>query len=96
MTDHVNEFYTYDPEDGFEIWATAAQAEEAAKALMDAYRDAAPTDGWHEDQEAVCWGELRQMGHAQIISRRPGEDGEEFDEYVEYDMRPTITGDHNA
>jgi hypothetical protein len=92
----MSKFYTYDPEDGFEIWATAEQAERAAKEIMESYRDAASTDAWHEDQEAVCWGELRQMGHAQIVSRRPGEPGEEFDEYIEYDIRPTITRKSDA
>ena len=85
-----NEFYSYDPEDGFEIHATAEQAQKAATRMMELYRDGAALDGWHEDQEAVCWGELRRIEHAQIISRRPGEPGEEFDEYLEYDLRPTV------
>ena len=86
-----NKFYTYDPEEGIEIYYTAEQAQRAAQEIMDVYRDSASTDGWHEDQEALCWGELRQIENAQIISRRPGipEDGDEFDEYLEYDLRPT-------
>jgi hypothetical protein len=38
----------------------------------------------------ISEGELRRIEHAQIISRRPGEPGEEFDEYLEYDLRPTV------
>jgi hypothetical protein len=89
----MTQFYSYDPEEGFEIHDTAEQAKAAAQALMQIYEDCAPSDGWHEDQEALCWGELKQIENAQVTKRRPGnpDDGEEFDEYLEYALLPSAT-----
>jgi hypothetical protein len=87
----MTQFYSYDPEEGFEIHDTAEQAKAAAQALMKIYEDCAPYDGWHEDQEALCWGELKQIQNAQITFRRAGKPGEEFDEYITYALRPSVT-----
>jgi hypothetical protein len=85
----MTQFYSYDPEEGFEIHDTAEQAKAAAQALMAIYQDCASTEGWLEDQEALCWGELKQIENAQVTTRRIGEPGEEFDEYIGYALRPS-------
>ena len=53
-------FFSYDPDDGFEVHETEEEAKMCAQKTIDRYRDDA-TDGWSEEVEYVCWGELRQQ-----------------------------------
>lgn len=61
-------FFSYDPNAGIEFHATAAEAEAAADSVLDGYRDNAP-EGWDENVESVCWGEVRQQ--VMETERRP-------------------------
>ena len=52
-------FFSYDPDDGFELHATEEDAKTRAQNAIDMYRDDA-AEGWAEEVDGVCWGELRQ------------------------------------
>ena len=52
-------FFSYDPEDSFQLHATEDEAKTRAQNAIDLYRDDA-SDGWAEEVDEVCWGELRQ------------------------------------
>lgn len=51
-------FFAYDSENGFEKFETAEQAEAHAKECIDWYRGEA-ADGWPDEVEQVCWGEIK-------------------------------------
>ena len=69
----MKQWYSYDPEYGFEVYGSAKEAQEAAEASIDHYRDRA-SDGWHEDMLAIEWGELVCHGHAKEVDRVNRED----------------------
>ena len=52
-------FFSYDPEAGFQLHSTEDKAKTRAQNAIDLYRDDA-AEGWAEEVEGVCWGELRQ------------------------------------
>lgn len=51
-------YFSYDPDCGFEQHDTAEEARKAAETALDHYRDQA-ADGWSEEVESICWGEIR-------------------------------------
>jgi len=55
----MSKFFSYDPEDGFQLHATEDEAKERAQNAIDLYRDDA-AEGWAEEVEGVCWGNVRQ------------------------------------
>lgn len=74
-------FFMYSPSTDFEWYVTAESAKEAANAEIDSYRDEAG-DGWNEDVECVCWGEIRQDTRA--VSDEPAPPGSTCDRTVDY------------
>lgn len=52
-------FFMYEPDNGFETYKTAEEAKAAAQDAIDYYR-ADAGDGWPEEVEQVCWGEIKQ------------------------------------
>ena len=56
----TRKYFVYSPDNGFETFDTAAEAEAVAEDLISAYREDAYEDGWDEDVESVCWGEVSQ------------------------------------
>ena len=57
----MKRFFSHDPGDcGIKFHDTAEEARDAAEAALDAYRDEAP-DGWDENTDSVCWGEVREQ-----------------------------------
>lgn len=56
----VRKYFVYSPDAGFETFDTAAEAEAVAEDLISGYREDAYEDGWDEDVEGVCWGEVVQ------------------------------------
>lgn len=64
-------YFVYSADNGFETFATAAEAEAVAEDIINQYREDAYEDGWDEDVESVCWGKISQkakivlLGHAQ-------------------------------
>ncbi|MFH2660065.1 hypothetical protein ABK774_11795 [Enterobacter hormaechei] len=61
-------FFMFDPDNGFETYKTAEEAKAAADEAIDYYRGDA-VDGWPEEVEQVCWGEIKQ--DAQQVGLRP-------------------------
>lgn len=47
-------WYTYDPEQGFEIHSSAEDARRDAENIIQEYRDM----GWHDDIKQISWGRL--------------------------------------
>lgn len=62
-TEPKDQFYSYDPDQGFEEHDTAEAAESFAEAAIEAYRENAD-DGWNEEVESVHWGRLLPLGVA--------------------------------
>jgi hypothetical protein len=81
------QWYSYDPEEGIEIYSSREQAQSAAKSIMGSYQVAAHSDGWHEDMESVSWGMLIPVEHAQIVARGFNEPAEEIEEWVRYELK---------
>jgi len=52
-------YFAYDPESGFETYATAELAEEAADRLIADYAEYSH-EGWDEMVSQVVWGEIKQ------------------------------------
>lgn len=75
------DWFSYDPEDGFERHATEARA--TAERTLDMERDNAG-DGWSECVEEICYG--RVCGEVRQTSRTPADEGSEFDEMVDYGL----------
>jgi len=55
----MSKYFAYDPECGFELFETAAEAQSHAQDAIDQFREEA-AEGWPESVEGVCWGELKQ------------------------------------
>lgn len=80
-------FFAYDPEEGFNTFKTALEAEEAAQEYIDYFRDNS-SEGWDEMVGQVCWGKIRQatiqVGTGVVVNFE-GNDVEAVD-YVLYDV----------
>jgi hypothetical protein len=90
------QWYTYCPEEGLEMYSDRNQAQSAAQSIMGSYEVAAHSDGWHEDMESVSWGMLVPVEQAQVVERKTAEPGDEFDEWVKYELRPARWGHQPA
>jgi hypothetical protein len=66
-----NEYFVYSSDNGFETFATAAEAEAVAEDLISKYREDAYEDGWDDDVESVCWGRVSQKARAIRVSQTP-------------------------
>lgn len=71
------EWFSYDPDDGFETHATAEAAKARAEEALAFARDEA-CDGWAEGVEQICWGRLVQ--HTALVSRKHRPPAEQLDE----------------
>lgn len=81
----MKEWFSHDPEGhGLEFHETEAEAKAAAEKALDDYRDDAG-DGWAESVTGVCWGRL--FGQIVETERKPAEEGEPFDETVDYGLK---------
>jgi len=88
-------FFSYVPEEGFQLHKTAGEARERAQEALDADRETAGEDGWGENVTDTCWGEVR--GRVVEVSRQEqclksncdcdGYHGRDFDAWVDYQMR---------
>ncbi len=76
-------FFSFDTEDGIEFHKTAEEAKAKAEKNLDLCRDYAD-DGWDENVQDICWGEVR--GRVTETERRPctPEDCMDCDEIVDY------------
>ena len=62
----AHKYFVYSSDNGFSLFATAAEAKAMAEELIAEYREDAYDDGWSEDVESVCWGVVSQ--HAVSVS----------------------------
>lgn len=67
-----NKYFVYSADSGFETFATPEEAEAVAEDIISQYREDAYDDGWDDDVESVCWGEISQK--AAMIDVRPTQD----------------------
>jgi hypothetical protein len=77
-------YFSYHPENGFNLHETEEKAKQAAQNNLDYERDMA-CDGWSDDVHSICWGEVKQ--HIVETMSRPRTDE---DIYVSDDL-VTIT-----
>ena len=86
-------YFSYDHEDGIEFHETAEAAKARAEKALEMDRDIAP-DGWPENVDDSCWGEVR--GKVVETMRRPKNECDccDCDEIVEYELidTPNQTG----
>jgi len=57
----MKRFFSFDPEDGFERHETEDLARARAEKCLARDRDIATTEGWPEEVEGICWGEIREQ-----------------------------------
>lgn len=69
----MKQWYSIDPEQGVEVWGSPEEAKAAAESSLEYYRDRS-SDGWHEQMEAIEWGELIPHGWAKEVDRVERED----------------------
>lgn len=67
----MGKFFVYSADEGFEIFDTAAEAESVANSIIDMHREDAYEDGWDEDVETVCWGEISQRANIVSMANAP-------------------------
>lgn len=85
-------FFSYVPEEGFNLHETEAEAREHAQDALDAERETAGEDGWSDNVTDIGWGEVR--GRVLETSRQEqclksncdcdGYHGRDFDAWVDY------------
>jgi len=81
------QWYSYDPEEGIEIYSSREQAKSAAESIMGSYQVAAHSDGWHEDRDFLSWGMRIPVEHAQIVARGFNEPSYEIEEWVRSELK---------
>lgn len=93
----MSKFFSYDPLGGFEFHETAEEARAFAEKALQAERDEAPTDGWSDEVEGICWGVVTQrVGEAWRKRREDVPEDEqwefgEWDELIDYELLPKRT-----
>ena len=84
-------FYSYDPELGFEVHDTEADARSEAEATLEHYADQAP-EGWHENVSDIEWGRMIPLGECVQINTREAKEGSGFDCMCDYTLKPLAPG----
>ena len=67
----MNAYFVYGADNGFETFATAAEAEAVAEDIISQYREDAYEDGWDEDVGSVCWGQISQQAKIVLLGQAP-------------------------
>lgn len=55
----MKKWFVYRPWNGFVLFSTEEEAQQEAEILLQEERDHS-MEGWEEDVDEICWGELRQ------------------------------------
>ena len=76
-------YFGYDPNSGFELFETEEQAKNYAEEAISYYRGDA-CDGWSEEVDQVCWGELKQETVQVGLRPRNEEDGHNLEMTCDY------------
>lgn len=74
----MKKYFVYSADNGFETFDTEAEAEAVAENIITLYREDAGDEGWDEDVESVCWGELRQKAIMTKLRPAPNRAPNEF------------------
>jgi hypothetical protein len=83
----MKRFFCYCPNCGFDTFDTAEEAQKMAQASLAEAADNANSDGWDENIDQLCWGELTEM--AVMTNQRPPEPEDcDFDYICEYELTP--------
>jgi hypothetical protein len=82
------EWYTYDPEDGYERFKTEAEAEAHAEAVLSGYRDES-SEGWHDAVGDIEYGRLIPVKYAMQVDRHDTPEGD-FDFVCNYVLAPVL------
>lgn len=57
----MEEYFTYDPDDGFETFSTKEEAIVRVNEIIEKYKSYAEENGcYDEDILSVCWGKVKQ------------------------------------
>ena len=83
MSDY--KFFTFDPDNGFETYKTAEEAKAAAEEAIDYYSGDAG-DGWPEEVDQVCWGEIKQHTQQTDLRHRDEEDKSSCEMICDYQL----------
>jgi hypothetical protein len=71
--------------DGFQFHDTAEAAKKEAEEALQYYADEAASDGWNEEVESICWGEVKEC--VVMVSCKKAPRGSQFSEIVEYKLK---------
>ena len=66
----MKKFFSFSTDNGFLLHRTADEAKAEAEANIDYYRDGA-FEGWPEEVDSVCWGEVKEKSEQTEIRERP-------------------------
>lgn len=83
-------YFSYDPEGaGFMFHDTETEAKAAAETSLQDERDCAP-EGWSENVELICWGEVVQRVKETMSRPATEEDGlsSGIEIYADYELLP--------
>ena len=56
----MKRFFSFDPEDGAEFHDKKEDARARAEKCLARDRDIATLEGWPDEVEEICWGEIRE------------------------------------
>ena len=84
----MKHFFAMDDDGDFEFFDTAKEAADCAADALAACRDNSVDYGWCGDVENVMWGRILQR--AVEVRREDAPEGSEFDEIIDYGLRPEI------
>ena len=80
-------WFSHEPEYGFEMFKTEAEARTSALEALELERAEARGSGeWRDDEVlGICWGKVIEK--ATITKREPAPPESELDEYVDYGLK---------
>lgn len=67
-------YFSYSVDQGFETFTTPQEARKCAESAIEYYQDNA-SEGWCEEVEQICWGEINQT--TKEVNIRTAQEAEE-------------------
>lgn len=67
----TEQYFSYSPDGGFDFHDTEQEAITAATKQLDYEKDHAGSEGWSEEVDSICWGEIRQRVELTWHAKRP-------------------------
>ncbi len=86
-------YFAYDPNDCCQLFKTKEEAIEFCKKALETYHEECYDDGWDEDVELLCWGEIKEIATICDVEPWPNDDNDEdfeppFEYSCNYKMKP--------